>query len=207
MHANYDAVAGYYDRLSQLVFGNALYKAQVYLIKAIPAEARVLIVGGGTGWILEEIAQIHGQGLQITYVEISERMLGRSKKRNAGNNKVTFISSAIQEAILEKEYDVVITPFLLDNFSDSMHKQVFRKIDNHCRRGGLWLCADFQIRENSLKQRLLLKTMYLFFGFLCNLDTASLPDSAMLFHLHNYRAVSQEQFYNGFVSSVIYQKK
>jgi ubiquinone/menaquinone biosynthesis C-methylase UbiE len=206
MRGNYDAVAGFYDRLSRLVFGDAIHRAQLFLLKAIPAKASVLIVGGGTGWILEEIARVHNTGLRITYVEISERMIQRSGKRNAGNNQLTFIHNSIQEARLEEVYDVVITPFLFDNFSADTLQVVFSKINQHLKNPGIWLYADFQNQENKLFLKVLLKVMYLFFGLLCNLETSNLPDSTILFDEHGYRKVRQRQFYDGFISTVIYQK-
>ncbi len=52
MAANYNNSAWFYDSLAGLVYGKALVKAQVYLLQYIPADSNILIVGGGTGWIL-----------------------------------------------------------------------------------------------------------------------------------------------------------
>ena len=49
MPANYDNSAWFYDRLSRVVYGKAIVRAQVYLLKEIPAGSTVLIAGGGTG--------------------------------------------------------------------------------------------------------------------------------------------------------------
>ena len=203
---NYDAVARFYDRLSRLVFGGAIYQSQLYLLKEIPAGTRVLVVGGGTGWILEEIAAIHSSGLHITYVEVSEKMIRRSQKRNWGSNSVNFITQAIQDVRFSEVFDVVITPFLLDNFSAQSHRQVFTTLDNQLKEGGLWLFTDFQPQRNRLSQQLLLKTMYLFFGILCRLEAKSLPDSAALFKTYRYQTIREKTFYTGFISSVMYQK-
>ena len=73
MASNYDNSAAFYDQLSQMVFGKALIRAQLYLLQQVPPNSTVLIVGGGTGWILEELSNIHYSGLAITYVEISFR--------------------------------------------------------------------------------------------------------------------------------------
>ncbi|MBS1526144.1 MAG: methyltransferase domain-containing protein, partial [Bacteroidetes bacterium] len=111
MAANYNNSAWFYDRLSRLVYGKALIRSQVYLLPFIPAHSKVLIAGGGTGWILEEITKIHPSGLEITYVEIAANMMKLSRKRNAGDNQVTFINDAVENISLEHDYDVVITPF------------------------------------------------------------------------------------------------
>lgn len=207
MPANYDPVAGFYDPLSRLVFGNAIVRSQVFLLSSIPAKAKVLVVGGGTGWILKEMRKIHPGGLRITYVESSGRMIQKSKKYNTGENQVIFIQAPIQEAVLEGVFDVVLTPFLLDNFTDDALKLVFAKLDRHLKKGGLWLFADFQVHENKPSSEILLKIMYFFFGIFCGLETSKLPDSAALFQQFKYQEKSRKEFFRGLISSVIWQKK
>ena len=207
MHANYDFVAGYYDRLARLVFGDAIFKAQLFLLRSIPAEARVLIVGGGTGWVLEELCRLHPRGLLITYIESSAEMMAKSKVRDAGENQLTFIHAPVQLAGLEGAFDVVLTPFLFDNFTDESLKPIFAKMDHHLIKGGLWLFADFQYEKDKLSSKVLLRIMYLFFGIFCRIEASRLPDSAALFRHYHYRELSQETFYGGFIRAVVYQKQ
>src|SRR5271170_2803408 len=128
MAANFNNSAWFYDKFSGLVYGRALINAQVYLLQYIPANANILIVGGGTGWILEEITKIHPSGLNITYVEIAEKMMTPSRKRNVGGNKVTFLNEPIEDVKDELIYDTVITPFLFDNFTEQTLQNVFSSI-------------------------------------------------------------------------------
>ena len=97
MRNNYDNIASSYDLLSRLVFFRSQVKAQIEQLKYIPEGSNVLIAGGGTGWILEEIAKIHPSGLSITYVEISAKMLEISQKRNTKANTITYIRSSIED--------------------------------------------------------------------------------------------------------------
>jgi len=206
MTSNYDNSAIFYDQLSRVVYGRALVEAQVYLLKFVPPNSSVLIVGGGTGWILEELSTIHYSGLQITYVEISARMTALAKKRNTGNNKVTFINDAIENRPATTSYDVVITPFLFDNFSEETLEQVFANIHSQLKRNGLWLCTDFQL-TGKLWQKVLLKSMYLFFKILCRIETLSMPNIQNQFVQHGYKPLSAKTFYGDFIVSTRYQKK
>lgn len=206
MQGNYDPVAGFYDGLSRAVFANRIYHAQLFLLHVIPPKARILIVGGGTGWILEEIARRQEAGLRITYVEISAGMLALSKRRYTGANGVDFIHGPIQEIQLDNFYDIIITPFLFDNFSDETLKKVFHKLDHHLNKGGYWLFSDFQLQQNKLSQKLLIKIMYLFFRITCNVEASRLPDFGRLFQQYRYSNISQKTFFKGFICSVIYQK-
>jgi len=97
MANKYDSIAGIYDILSRLVFGKVLQRSQAGLLKWMSPESRVLIVGGGTGWILERIAADHPAGLDIVYVEASAKMVALSRKRKSGENTVTFICLPIEE--------------------------------------------------------------------------------------------------------------
>jgi ubiquinone/menaquinone biosynthesis C-methylase UbiE len=205
MTSNYDNSAFFYDRLSRLVFGKALVNAQVYLLRFVPPNSSVLIVGGGTGWILDELATIHYSGLAITYVEISSKMTELAKKRHTGINKVVFINDAIENTKPQSTFDVVITPFLFDNFNQDTLGKVFSHIHQQLKPGGMWLCADFQL-TGKLWQKLLLQTMYLFFKLLCRIETMRMPDIKRVFMAHCYKPISSMCFYGDFIFSVRYKK-
>jgi ubiquinone/menaquinone biosynthesis C-methylase UbiE len=207
MKGNYNSIAPFYDFLSKAVFGTAIVNAQRFLIQMIPPKSIVLIVGGGTGWILEEICKVHQEGLQIVYVEPSEKMIAISRKRNAAGNKVSFINDAIPEAALNGSFDAVITPFLFDNFSGQTAQRVFDKIDRLLAPEGLWLFTDFQlVRKSVLWQLIMLKIMYLFFRIVCRIEAHHLPDTDALFHQHEYRLKSSQTFFKNFICSSAYRK-
>lgn len=205
MAANYNNSAWFYDRLSRLVYGKALIKAQVYLLRYIPADTNILIVGGGTGWILEEISVIHPAGLTITYVEVAPAMMALSKKRQTAKNQVSFINQAVEEVLLEPVYDVIITPFLFDNFQEQTLQKVFEHLHQYLKPEGMWLNADFQL-TGKWWQRVLLRSMFLFFKILCNIEASSLPDIDSQFRQHHYQAITKETFYGNFIISEVYKR-
>ena len=206
MKRNYDTIAWFYDRLARLVYGKTLVQAQQFLIKAIPANTSVLIVGGGTGLVLDEITKIHTTGLNITYVDASAEMIDRAQKRNAGENKVIFIAAPIESAGIADIYDVVLTPFLFDNFTDDSLRKIFSLIDTHVAANGMWLYCDFQNTE-VLWQKILLKVMYIFFRISCGIEAYHLPDAAACFAQHNYYVKDKMPFMNGFILSAVYERQ
>ncbi len=205
MPVNYDAIASIYDPLARLVYGKAILRSQQYLIQAITDNSKILIVGGGTGWILEELSKLKVENLQITYVELSKKMIEKSCKRRIGNHKVNFVNQPVQQATLE-EYDVLLTSYFFDNFSDDTLKPVFQKLHDHLKKGGLWLFADFQIYNNSYWQKGLLKIMYAFFNVFCKVPVSALPHSECFFRQYQYKIISSKTFFKNFMSSIIYQK-
>jgi ubiquinone/menaquinone biosynthesis C-methylase UbiE len=204
MPANYDNSASFYDKLSQLVFGKALVNAQAWLLPQIPKNAKILIVGGGTGWIMEEITKLHPSGLNITYVEISANMMTLSRKRNIGANHVVFINKAIEEAGLPPDFDVAITPFLFDNFTDNTLPGVFQHIHQTLKPGSLWLNTDFQL-TGKWWQYAMLKSMLLFFKMLCGVPAWRLPDVGRQFGKFGYGVVEEKIFFGDFVVTRLYK--
>lgn len=206
MANNYDNAAWFYDSLSRLVFGQAILNAQVHLLQHIPAKSNILIVGGGTGWILDELTSLHPSGLKVTYIEISAKMMALSAKRNIGANHVTFINSAIENVYLQPDFDVVITPFLFDNFSQATAEKVFNKINSTLKPDGLWLYADFEPTGKSW-QKILLKTMHIFFKMLCDVEATQLPDVKHFFAEQCYKSVNSKVFFGDFIRATVYGKR
>lgn len=205
MPSNYDNAAWFYDRLSRLVYGRALINAQAALLPLIPRHAKVLIAGGGTGWIIEEIAKIHPENLTIVYVELSEKMMSLSKQRNPGNNKMIYINSPVEEAPLNNDFDVVITSFLFDNFLPETFNKVFYHLHSLLKPGALWINTDFQL-SGKWWQPLLLKSMYLFFKTLGCMEAKRLADIDPYFKKEFYQILTQKSFFNHFISTTAYKK-
>lgn len=204
---NYNRIANVYDRLSRLVYGNAIVRAQQYLVSFIPANSRILIVGGGTGWILEEITKIHSQGLEIYYVEVADKMLELSRKRNTGNNKARFIGKSIEELEDIGEIDVAFTAFLFDNFSQQLATDIFKNMERRLAAGALWLYSDFQVSSKQIWwQKPLLHSMLLFFRTTGVISNKQLPDMQSVFQSRGFTLKSREEFYGHFIAAAVYTR-
>lgn len=205
---NYDRIARIYDRLSRMVFGKAIVRAQQSLLPLIKPGARILIAGGGTGWILKEIANIHPAGLTIDYVEISSNMLELAQKQDFKGNKVTFVHSAIEDYLAPSTYDVVMTPFLFDNFSQDRAQAVFDKMHKMLENGGLWLFTDFHIDQNIHRywQKALLRSMYVFFKNISHVEASQLPDMQAHFRSNHFKKEYESFHFGRFIRSAAYRK-
>jgi ubiquinone/menaquinone biosynthesis C-methylase UbiE len=207
MAANYDSIAKIYDLLSRVVFGKYIIKAQVCLIEFIRPGNHILIVGGGTGWILEEISKQYDTGLTIDYIESSAAMITLSEKRNSGTNQINFFNQPVEDFAGANEYDIIFTPFLFDNFKPAKARQVFNNLHELLKRKGIWLYADFVYEEKQGKwwQKGLLKTMYLFFRITANIETSELENMEACFS-NGYNKIFECWFYGRFIRSQAYQK-
>ena len=207
MKRSYDLIVPFYDRLAALIYGNALRDAQTVYLPMIPASATVLIAGGGTGWVLEEITNLHQQGLQIDYIDSSAKMIREAKKKCIGENKVRFINQSIFNWQTTSDYDVIITPFFFDNFSETNAQKVFVFLHSKLKANGLWFYTDFQIaHRKAYWQRILLSIMYFFFRLATNIEAKRLPDIISQFHLFNYELINENTFFHRFIITSAYKK-
>jgi len=207
MAANYDKIAPVYDLLSRIIFGRQIINAQVGLLKYIPANGRLLIVGGGTGWILEEITKLHPADLTIDYVEPSARMMVLSRKRNCGRNTVNFIKLPIEDFNAYLQYDVIMTPFFFDNLEQDKIGIVFSKLNALLKANGLFLYTDFvnDGGKGPLWQKILLYIMYVFFKLTCGIEANELIDMGGYFN-ESYQVIIETRYYLKFIRAVAYQK-
>ncbi len=207
MGNNYNSIANIYDALSRLIFQKSIVNAQIFLLQHIPANSKVLIVGGGTGWVLEELSKIHNKGIEIIYVEKSSKMISLSKQKNIKNNIVEFINNGVEEFSPEKKFDIIFTAFLFDNFLPAKIEMVFSKLDQLLEPNGLWLYADFKNDKTNSKwwQKFLLRTMYFFFKITCNIETQQLIDMTKYFS-SGYAKISENYFYSNFIKAIVYKK-
>ncbi len=208
MPNNYDKIAKHYDFISRIVFGRSLINAQTCLLKYIEPGSNILIVGGGTGIILEEISKIYTVGLTITYVEISGNMIEIAKKRNWKQNNIHFIQQPIEDFITGEKFDIILTPFLFDNFTETKISKVFKILDSILKTNGSWLFIDFSYEEKNGKlwQKILLKIMYQFFRLTCNIEAKALVNMENIFATNSYKNIYETTHYSGFIKSIVYRK-
>jgi ubiquinone/menaquinone biosynthesis C-methylase UbiE len=207
MKNNYDNIARHYDWLSRLIFRRSQMDAQIALLPYIDKNSAILIVGGGTGWILEELARIQPAGLHIVYVEISAKMIALARQRNYLHNSIDFIHLPIENFVSTQSFDALITPFLFDNFPTDKATSIFTKLHDRLKPGGKWLFTDFVYTSRSgLWQWMLLKIMYLFFRIICQIEASTLTNMQPLFSKYHYSILFETFYFKRFIRSVAYRK-
>jgi SAM-dependent methyltransferase len=219
---NYDKIANYYDRIHHLFYGQSEINAQVELLDYVRPGDRLLILGGGTGWILEKIAAIFPAGLRITYIESSARMMELTKTRNWGLNQVDLVNSGVEDWVEDgntgrkagsegkgrAEYDCILTGFFFDNFKEVHAAEIVRRVTPFLKKGGYWLEADFYYPRGRGKiwQAILLYSMYFSARLICGVEAKRLPDMEQIFSAEGYGLLYTTFHYQRFMRSVVYRK-
>jgi ubiquinone/menaquinone biosynthesis C-methylase UbiE len=199
----FDWLAPHYDSLARMIFGKSMVRAQTCFLEVIPPFSKVLILGGGTGWLLAEL--LHGRPKsEVWYIESSARMLSMARKKNNNCSQVHFILGT-EKNIPSCEFDIVIAPFFLDLFSPHTLPKVVEGISLVSKPSARWIIADF-VDQGKWWQLFLLKTMYSFFRRVCRIEARALPPWGAILVQSGLSIVDRRFFYGGFIKSAVYLK-
>lgn len=197
----FNRVASIYDVLAGIVFGGTVRRSQEFFLGAIADKQNVLILGGGTGWILESMGTVGFSG-EVFYIEASSSMLDRSRLRATKNFKVHFIHGTEQDIPDQLMYDAVITNFFMDLFPNTALPSVIAAITRHLQRDAVWLATDFT-DSKSWWHQFLLRIMYFFFRTSTSIQSNSLPDWEQALHAGHILKKDEKNFYKGFIKSTL----
>ena len=200
--ANFDHIAPVYDLLAGLVFGKAIKAAQVHFLDQLPSDGRVLVIGGGTGWIVEELVG-RRSGLEIDYVEASAKMLEKSQLKMKGRSEIRFVHGT-EDDIPEEEYDMIMTNFFLDVFETEKLEKVITVLRSKLKATGIWLVSDFR-STGKRRHNFLLRLMHLFFRYSAALRSKELKDFRYLLSSRELMETDYETFYQGMIFSAVYR--
>ncbi|GAB3634721.1 hypothetical protein GCM10027422_03110 [Hymenobacter arcticus] len=208
--ADFGPVAGFYDALAGLAFGGALRRAQratlaAGLLPTGPAP-RVLVLGGGAGWVLTEIWRQRPQA-QILYLETSAAMLTRTRARllrHPAPRGATVELRQGSEAALRtgEQFDVIVTFFVLDCFTAAALPGALARLQAAQRPGAPWLVTDFRPAQRGWR-RWLLAAMYTFFGLTVGLRVRRLPPWPAELAALGLAASWEQYFFGGAIAGLV----
>jgi tRNA (cmo5U34)-methyltransferase len=209
----FDFIAPAYDALSFLFFGSTLRKAQLPFLAEIPAGAKILLIGGGTGWLLKEITRRVPVG-DILYLEASGKMLQLSqhKLKNASpSHRVEFRLGTEKNLEPREKFDFIISPFILDLYPPQELGKLCQTLYDHLNPTGKWQVTDFVIPNGRgfwpVTQKLFMEMMYIFFRVVSQVKAKKLPDWEKSITTNGLAPQKSVYFSRGMVKSVLYQQK
>ena len=203
---NFNLIAPVYDFLSMVVYGNKIRKAQIHFLDQIKSNSTVLILGGGTGWLLPELAKVNND-IVIDYVEASEKMLSKSKKHQRLSFRGINFILGTQEVVHGKVYDFVITPFVLDVFPQNEMESLALSVFGLIKPEGKWLCVDFNSLDRSIKARALSCVMIMFFRLVSGLKTKAVLDYFGTIKKLEMIECKTTYYYGQFIRATVFKKK
>jgi tRNA (cmo5U34)-methyltransferase len=210
--ADFSRVARVYDALAGLVFGKSQRRAQQAALAAgMPlggTAPRVLVLGGGGGWVLTELLR-HRPAARVLYLETSASMLVLAQDRlrqlaPSAVAQVEFRQGSEQALGPAEQFDIIVTFFVLDCFTLAEFPAALARLQAARRPGALWLVVDFR-PPSTWWQRALLRLMYLFFRITVGLRAQQLPPWPTALAALGLRNRYQATYYGNFILCQVLQ--
>jgi len=209
--SGFDRVAAFYDPLSRLVYGRALLRAQAHaLTGGLPTGApHLLIIGGGTGWVLGEVLRLRPQA-SVLYLEASSVMISKThrlllRQHPMAVAQVKFRLGTEADLSAQDSFDGIITFFFLDLFPPTRLRQLVTRLNAVRKPAAPWLLADFAPPQ-TWWQRGLLTAMYGFFRLTTGISGHTLPPIRAELTRLELREEQQKQFFGGMVEAAVWKK-
>ena len=205
---SFDRLAPHYRWLETVGFGSVLQKARTRWIETVPQPKRVLTVGEGTGRFACEFVRVHGDAV-VDYVDTSARMLELARLRiRDGVNRVRFFEQDILSWTPPGFYDLLVTNFVLDCFSQNELKLIVQKLAGLATPGAYWLLADFCIPKTSFARvhaKIWLAILYWFFRTTTEIRAKRLVDPTPELQANGFVCLKRSQWRLRLVKSELWQ--
>jgi ubiquinone/menaquinone biosynthesis C-methylase UbiE len=212
---SFDAIAPWYRTLERIAFGDDLQRCRVACLSEIASPRRALIVGEGDGRFLVELLRLHPE-VEVDCIDSSERMLQLARKRigeesGDGRDRVRFQHQDVTSwNPPEREYDLVVTHFVLDCFPASALTGIIQKLARAATGDAIWLLADFCVPGKGmsrLRARAWLATMYLFFRVTARIQARELIDPTPVLRAEGFWLARQHLFRRGMLKSETWRRE
>jgi ubiquinone/menaquinone biosynthesis C-methylase UbiE len=171
--------------------GEKLQRCRTAFLDRVSAPETILIWGEGNGRFLVECRR-KWKDARIVCADASERMLALANERieqcGLDTSGIEFLKADVLGwRPTRKQFDLVVTHFFLDCFRAEQLQQIVDRLAFAARPNAAWLLADFQTPPDGLQRwraKLILQSMYLFFGLAAQLPARRLtpPDCYLTSH-------------------------
>jgi tRNA (cmo5U34)-methyltransferase len=199
--SGFDFLTPFYDGLARFFIGEDMVNAQLHFLKFFRGCNHLLILGGGSGWILKPLCAACPE-LQIDYIDVSSGMIEASKENSGNHAHINFIQGT-ENDIPNRLYDGVITNFYLDLFDERSQSNVMDKIRISLTPSALWLVTDFV--QEKVWHKVMLWTMYRFFRIMARIEATQLPDWQNNMMEAGHTLCETKKFKSGFIQSNLYR--
>ncbi len=108
---------------------------------------------------------------------------------------------------LKGPYDLIVTHFFLDCFTQSELDSLIAHIAPTLSPGALWLISDFRVPTGPMRlpAKLLIRSLYLAFRILTGLRTTHLPDHVTPLKASGLRRISHQHRLAGILTTELWQ--
>jgi ubiquinone/menaquinone biosynthesis C-methylase UbiE len=210
---NFDPIARPYRWLEYLTFGPYLERCRFHFLDLLTTHRRALVLGDGDGRFTANLLRTNPD-VTIDAIDSSATML----KLLA--NRVTLLSQSASERLKTVHadalafkpegptYDLIVTHFFLDCFTDDDLTVLLMHIKPHLTPGAAWLVSEFTIparQPAAALSWLVIGTLYRAFRILTGLRTQRLADYVSIFRQNGFSITGQNTFLGGLLVTQVWR--
>lgn len=201
----YDKVVFFYDQLALAVLGHDYRQSKYALLDTVKHGDQVLYIGGGSGENLPLLVKTIGEEGCIYFVEGSNKMLQKAKRRLSADQKrqVIFLHQTDFNMLPKQCFDVVITQYLLDILPDKGINALFEEVHKRTGSTSKWLLVDFFDQKS---RRWLQWGMILFFRLTTGNPRKDLPEYSVFFRKYGWKPEQERPFKGGWIKAMVFRK-
>lgn len=207
----FDRISAFYDAMAGVFSLNRINISQLAFLSHLSTQKTALLLGGGTGHFLQKLLE-QNKDIQITYVEVSAKMIAYARKRIEKNkpdalHRVTFICAAAED-IEWQTYDVIVCNYLLDLFDNDFVQGLAETFKKNLNKQGLLYITDFHIPETNgfLKwsTETGMKVLYSFFRWATQIDAKKLPETERILKEQHFYVSNSKGYFLGILMCRLY---
>ena len=181
---NCDGIAPYYEMLERATFGSWLRRTRTAYLAEVCGAERALLCGGGDGRFLVRLLEAD-RDVRVDYVDLSAEMVKIARRRVGAmgrefSERVRFLVGDVRDvATSGAKYDLIVTHFFLDCFSERELGAVVGRLRECAAPGARWLVSEFhevKTRVGRVWSRAVILGMYAGFRVVTGLRVAEVPD-------------------------------
>lgn len=181
---NCDRLAPYYQALEYALFGRTLERRRFTFLQETAASRRALVCGGGDGRFLARLVRFNAH-IEVDFVDASPVMISLAERRIAGmgqrfRRRVRFHCSGILEfEAPQRTYDLIVTNFFLDCFSNEQVHLVVSRLRSWALPGAQWIVSEFREADGLIGRlwtRAVIRALYAAFRVTTGLRVVRLPN-------------------------------
>lgn len=207
--ADFDPIARPYRTLEHLTLGRKLEQTRLHFLPRLHTAKTALVLGDGDGRFLAELLAVNPQ-LEATAIDGSAAMLELLRRRcEAYAPRLRTIRTDALDYMppADSSYDLVVSHFFLDCFTDSQIDTLAAHLAPALRPGTLWLLSDFRIPSGGmhLPAQVFVRSLYFGFRILTGLRTTRLPDHTAILSAAGFRRIEQQMFLAGILTTELWQ--
>ena len=182
--ANFDPIARPYRWLEYLSFGRWLERCRYRFLDQLGDCRHALVLGDGDGRFTARLLAAHA-GITVDAVDSSSEMLRLLTERAArlGPDAIRRLKTAKADALTfapdHSSYDLVVTHFFLDCFTNDEAERLVARLKPHLSPDSIWLLSEFAIPKRqplAALARVLVTGLYGGFRLITGLNVRQLPD-------------------------------